>query len=37
VPTFISLTAFQRLWLRKFAIEDAVFGSSAPKASAAKV
>ncbi|MBY5378982.1 glycosyltransferase (plasmid) [Rhizobium leguminosarum] len=37
VPTFISLTAFQRLGLRKFPIEDAVFGSSAPKAATAKV
>ncbi|MFL5009270.1 WecB/TagA/CpsF family glycosyltransferase [Rhizobium sp.] len=37
VPTFISLTAFQRLGLRKFPIEDGVFGSSAPKAAAAKV
>ncbi|MGR9194391.1 WecB/TagA/CpsF family glycosyltransferase [Rhizobium leguminosarum] len=37
VPTFISLTAFQRLGLRKFPIEDKVFGSSAPKEAAAKV
>ncbi|MBX4911575.1 MULTISPECIES: WecB/TagA/CpsF family glycosyltransferase [Rhizobium] len=37
VPTFISLTAFQRLGLRKFPIEDEVFGSSAPKTAAAKV
>ncbi|MBX4925388.1 WecB/TagA/CpsF family glycosyltransferase [Rhizobium binae] len=37
VPTFISLTAFQRLGLRKFPIEDEVFGSSAPKAVAVKV
>jgi N-acetylglucosaminyldiphosphoundecaprenol N-acetyl-beta-D-mannosaminyltransferase len=37
VPTFISLTAFQRLGLRKFPIEDKVFGSSAPKAAVAKV
>ncbi|ANL21154.1 MULTISPECIES: WecB/TagA/CpsF family glycosyltransferase [Rhizobium] len=37
VPTFISLTAFQRLGLRKFPIEDQVFGSSAPKATAVKV
>ncbi|WP_434712614.1 WecB/TagA/CpsF family glycosyltransferase [Rhizobium sp. YTUHZ045] len=37
VPTFISLTAFQRLGLRKFPIEDEVFGSSAPKATAVKV
>lgn len=37
VPTFISLTAFQRLGLRKFPIEDEVFGSSAPEAAAAKV
>ncbi len=29
VPTFISLTAFQRLGLRKFPIEDAVSGSGA--------
>lgn len=29
VPTFISLTAFQRLGLRKFPIEDAVSGASA--------
>ncbi|MDO3432398.1 WecB/TagA/CpsF family glycosyltransferase [Rhizobium sp. CBN3] len=37
VPTFISLTAFQRLGLRNFPIEDEVFGSSAPKATAVKV
>jgi len=37
VPTFISLTAFQRLGLRKFPIEDKVFGSSVPKAAAVKV
>ncbi|MDV4166256.1 WecB/TagA/CpsF family glycosyltransferase [Rhizobium leguminosarum] len=37
VPTFISLTAVQRLGLRKFPIEDKVFGSSAPKEAAAKV
>jgi N-acetylglucosaminyldiphosphoundecaprenol N-acetyl-beta-D-mannosaminyltransferase len=37
VPTFISLTAFQRLGLRKFPIEDEVFGSNAPKAVAVKV
>ncbi|UWM85189.1 WecB/TagA/CpsF family glycosyltransferase [Rhizobium sp. SRDI969] len=37
VPTFISLTAFQRLGLRKFPIEYGVSGSSAPKAAAAKV
>ncbi|MGO6855257.1 glycosyltransferase (plasmid) [Rhizobium leguminosarum] len=37
VPTFISLTAFQKLGLRKFPIEDKVFGSSAPKEAAAKV
>ncbi|WP_183743219.1 WecB/TagA/CpsF family glycosyltransferase [Rhizobium sp. BK196] len=29
VPTFISLTAFQRLGLRKFPIEDAISGSGA--------
>ena len=37
VPTFLSLTAFQRLGLRKFPIEDEVFGSSEPKAVAVKV
>ncbi|MBX4869872.1 WecB/TagA/CpsF family glycosyltransferase [Rhizobium bangladeshense] len=37
VPAFISLTAFQRLGLRKFPIEDEVFGSSSPKSTAVKV
>ncbi|MBX4895203.1 WecB/TagA/CpsF family glycosyltransferase [Rhizobium bangladeshense] len=37
VPAFISLTAFQRLGLRNFPIEDEVFGSSSPKSTAVKV